>query len=203
MHSLAQVHAAEVDAFAKLRAELEQIHDADQKGRHLISQYINGPQRDSVLKVMIKQDAANRQRVFAILDSAGWLSIEEVGAKAHQALFLVVQHSDADPPAQAHYLEMLREAVAAGRARTTELAYLEDRVAVNNGRPQIYGTQVGYKNGRNFFEEIQDEANVNERRKQMGLEPLEIYAEQFGIEWSSPAVQERVILSPSLGGEER
>ena len=43
---------------------------------------------------------------------------------------------------QEDYLPVMREAVAEGKARAHELAMFEDRVAVNHGRPQIYGSQV-------------------------------------------------------------
>lgn len=41
---------------------------------------------------------------------------------------------------------------------------------------------------------IADEEQVNERRAAVGLEPLEKYAERFGITWSPPVKRERVLL---------
>lgn len=156
--------------------------------------FVHGPQRDSVIAHMALQDSLNLLRVTAIIDSAGWLSAEEVGAKASQALFLVLQHADRQPAVQARYLPIMREAVAEGRARPRELAMLEDRVAVNSGRPQLYGSQIGWKDGRPFMQPIADEARVNERRAAVGLEPLERYAERFGLQWTPPGPKERVLL---------
>jgi hypothetical protein len=182
------------DVNARIRAELEQIHTLDQRDRLNVGNYTTGPQKDSVIAHMVAQDSLGLLRVTAILDSAGWLGVEEIGHKANQALFLVIQHADARPEVQAEYLLMMREAVANGRARPHELAMLEDRVAVNHGRPQIYGSQIGWKDGKGFVKPIEDEEHVNERRKAVGLEPLERYAERFGLVWSPPVARERVLL---------
>lgn len=182
------------DATARLRAELERIHGLDQQDRHAVHDFVHGPQRDSVIAHMALQDSLNLLRVTAILDSAGWLSAEEVGDRGNQALFLVLQHADRQPAVQARYLPIMREAVAEGRARPHELAMLEDRVAVNSGHPQIYGSQIGWKDGKPFMQPIQDEARVNERRAAVGLEPLERYAERFGLQWTPPVPKERVLL---------
>mgnify|MGYP001560728744 CR=1 FL=1 len=49
-----------------------------------------------------------------------------------------------------------------------DVAYLEDRILVNEGKPQLYGTQ--------FLEgaprPIKDPDHVDERRKSVGLESL-------------------------------
>jgi hypothetical protein len=182
------------DATARLSAELERIHELDQHDRLNVHDYTTGPQKDSVLAHMALQDSLDLVRIRAIIDSAGWLGSEEIGHTANQALFLVIQHADAKPEIQAEYLPLMREAVAAGKARPDELAMLEDRVAVNHGRPQIYGSQIGWKDGKGFVQPIADEEHVNERRAAVGLEPLEKYAERFDLHWSPPEHKERVLL---------
>ncbi len=177
-----------------LRAELERIHDLDQRDRENVGSYPSGAQKDSVIAHMALQDSLDLVRVAAIIDSTGWLGEKEIGHIANQALFLVIQHADAKPELQAKYLPLMRDAVADGNARSYELALLEDRVAVNHGRPQIYGSQIGWKDGKGFVKPMDDEEHVNERRKAVGLEPLEKYAERFGINWSPPEKKERMLL---------
>ena len=109
-------------------------------------------------------------------------------------MFLVLQHADARPDVQEAYLLMMREAVEQGKARSYELAMLEDRVEVNHGRPQIYGSQIGWVDGKGFVKPLVDEEHVNERRAAVGLEPLERYTERFGFSWSPTPKQERVLL---------
>ena len=62
------------------------------------------------------------------------------------------------------------------RANPSDFAYLTDRVNINLGEPQVYGTQLGYdENKTAFAKNLKDPKNVNKRRKSMGLEPLEDY----------------------------
>jgi len=185
------VHAQ--TATERLRAELEHIHDLDQNDRHNVSGFI-GAQKDSVVAHMTLYDSLNLVRVTAIIDSAGWLGADVLGQKANQALFLVIQHGDAKPEIQAQYLPLMREAVDEGRANSWELALLEDRVRVNHHQPQIYGSQIGWKDGKPYMQPIEDEEHVNERRAAVRLEPLEKYAERFDLHWSPPVKQERVLL---------
>ncbi len=180
--------------YAGLRKELERVHDLDQADRHAVHDFISGAQRDSVIRHMAVQDSLDLVRVTAIIDSVGWLGPDEVGTKASQALFLVIQHADLHKDIQASFLPIMREAVAAGKARPDELAMLEDRVRVNADKEQLYGSQIGWKDGKPFMRPIEDEEHVNERRAAVGLEPLEKYAERFGLNWSPPVKKERVLL---------
>ncbi|MBK9148400.1 MAG: hypothetical protein IPM12_11375 [Flavobacteriales bacterium] len=176
-----------------LRIQLERIHDLDQNDRHNVGGFL-GAQKDSVVAHMILHDSLNLIRVTAIIDSAGWLGADVIGQKANQALFLVIQHADAKPEIQAQYLPLMRDAVREGKANSWELALLEDRVRVNHGQLQIYGSQIGWKDNKPYIQPIEDEEHVNERRAAVRLEPLEKYAERFDLHWSPPVKQERVLL---------
>ena len=82
----------------------------------------------------------------------------------------------------------MRAAVKKGNARAQELALLEDRVLTNQGKKQIYGSQVKIDStGKYLFFPIADEANVNKRRIKVGLGPLEDYAKYFGLEYVLPS----------------
>ena len=61
---------------------------------------------------------------------------------------------------------------------------MQDRILMNQGKKQIYGSQVVYnKKGEQVFYPIEDEANVNIRRAKIGMQPIEEYAKLFGIEY--------------------
>lgn len=123
--------------------------------------------------------------MIGILDKYGWLGIDEIGEKANTALFMVIQH--AGHSKQVKYLPMMRQAVKDGKAKANQLALLEDRVLADQGKPQIYGSQVRVtKTGKYEFFPIADERNVNKRRATVGLEPLEAYARYFGIDYHLP-----------------
>ena len=58
----------------------------------------------------------------------------------------------------------------------TNIAYLKDRVLVNNGKKQLFGTQF-YTNKKGIFgpRPIKDIKNLNKRRKEYGLPPFSEY----------------------------
>ncbi|WP_446217985.1 DUF6624 domain-containing protein [Micromonospora sp. IBHARD004] len=121
-------------------------------------------------------DEARTARLKEIIDGHGWPTVDLVGKDGGDAAWTIAQHSDFDPAFQQKALEMLRDAVADGQASPGNLAYLEDRVAVAHGQPQVYGTQIqcGPK-GPAFATPIKDEAGVEHRRAAAGLDPLADY----------------------------
>jgi len=171
-----------------IEASLDTVFDEDQSDRQRLSDpsiQHNRKRTDSLWKVIGKKDSINLGKVKAVLDQYGWLGINDIGEKANMTLFLVVQH--ADSLTQVTYLPMMRQAVQEGKARPENLALLEDRILTRQGKPQIYGSQVRTgKTGKYEFFPISDERNVDKRRAAVGLEPLEIYARNFGIDYHLP-----------------
>mgnify|MGYP002384382931 CR=1 FL=1 len=108
LHAFAQ--APEV----RLRAELERIREQDQADRHAVHDYTTGPQKDSVIAHMARQDSLDLVRVTFIIDSAGWLGEDVIGQQANQALFLVIQHADRQPDVQARYLPVMDDTMLMG-----------------------------------------------------------------------------------------
>ena len=66
-----------------------------------------------------------------------------------------------------------------GDVRGEALALLTDRVLVEDGGPQRYGTQAEIVDGTVRFSPIEDEAHGDERRAELGLMPLERYRERL------------------------
>jgi hypothetical protein len=146
----------------------------------------NSPQVDSLEELMGAQDSIDLVIVSHILDTYGWIGTDSIGPSGSTTLWAVIQHSDLD--VQQKYLPMMRTAVQQGRAHASELAYLEDRVALQEGRKQSYGTQfkLNEKTNKYFLAPIEDEPNVNKRRAAIGLGPLEDYARESGIDYKLP-----------------
>lgn len=67
-----------------------------------------------------------------------------------------------------------------------DVALLEDRLALRQGKKQIYGSQVSLDNqsGKYYVENLQDPENVDKRRAAVGLPPLAEYLKQWGINWN-------------------
>lgn len=131
-------------------------------------------------------DVSRAARLREIIAASGWPTRTQVGADGASAAWLIAQHADFDVRFQQEVLELMCVALAAGEADPVDVAYLEDRVAVNQGRPQIYGTQVsGCQDGRMVPAPIEDEGNVDQRRARVGLEPLADYLAVFDAECGS------------------
>ncbi|MFD0537172.1 DUF6624 domain-containing protein [Actinomadura luteofluorescens] len=102
----------------------------------------------------------------------GWPGVAAVGPEAAHAAWLLAQHADRRPRLQRTFLEAMRGAVEAGDADRKDLAYLEDRVRVNAGRPQLYGTQYGMTEGVFGPHPIENPDRLGERRAEAGLPPM-------------------------------
>jgi hypothetical protein len=61
---------------------------------------------------------------------------------------------------------------------SSDMAYLQDRVLVNKGKKQLYGTNFEWNaGGEIIFKPIEDIKNVNKRRAEVGLCTLDEYKE--------------------------
>jgi hypothetical protein len=146
----------------------------------------NSKQMQELWKKINYHDSINLVKVKKIIDTHGWLGPDDVGKQGAQTIFLVIQH--ADSLTQVTYFPIMKEAVKKGKARSQDLALLEDRILTKQGKEQIYGSQLRVNNqtGKWEFYPIKDEVNVNQRRAAVGLDSLEIYAKYFGIDYTVP-----------------
>jgi hypothetical protein len=130
------------------------------------------------------KDSIDQIKVCAIIDKYGWLGADIVGARGNMTLFLVIQH--ANSAIQEKYLPLLREAVKKGSARGADLALLEDRVALGNGKKQVYGSQITSYEGSNktYVSPLEDPDNVDKRRAEVGLPPMKVYLRDFHMRWA-------------------
>jgi len=114
-----------------------------------------------------------------------------IGNQGNSTLFLVIQHSDLET--QLKYLPMMREAVKLGNTRASSLALLEDRVALGQGKRQIYGSQIGkdQETGEYYVLPLIEPEKINERRKQVGLGTIEEYIKNWDMTWDIDKHKER------------
>jgi len=86
-------------------------------------------------------DRDNTEWLKADVAANGWYRISVHGEAASSAAWLMAQHADRDRPFQRHALTLLEPLVAEGEASRSNFAYLYDRIAVGENRPQRYGSQ--------------------------------------------------------------
>ncbi|WP_344633109.1 DUF6624 domain-containing protein [Streptomyces glaucosporus] len=120
--------------------------------------------------------AEHGDRLAEIMDEYGWPSAAAVGEEAATAAWLVAQHADRDLGVQRRALALMAEAVERGEDSAYRLAFLRDRVLVNEGRPQICGTQIaGVRDGAPVPWPCADPGRMDERRAEAGIEPFARY----------------------------
>lgn len=167
---------------------LKDIEKDDQKYRKKIDRIekrhgFESEQKKDILKSIHLTDSINLIKVKSIIDQYGWLGVDEVGYRGNATLFLVIQHSDS--ATRVKYLPIMREAVRNDKADVSDLALLEDRVALEQGKRQIYGSQIG-KNPETklyYVLPLDDPENVDKRRRMVGLMPMASYVLCWNIIW--------------------
>ena len=113
-------------------------------------------------------------RLAEILAEHGWPTERQAGVDGVQAAWLIVQHAIAQPGFQRQALGILSAAAGRDEVPAWQAAMLEDRIRTFEGRPQRYGTQFDWDSAGQLSPlPIEDPAGLDERRKLLGLRPLE------------------------------
>jgi hypothetical protein len=134
------------------------------------------PRSESDFEVMRAMDERHAARMAEIIGTCGWPGILLVGEDGSNAAWLLVQHADHDVALQRRALALLERAVGGGEARPDHAAYLHDRVAVNGGFLQRYGTQGRcVEPGQWDPHDLEDPDRVDELRASVGLPTLNEY----------------------------
>jgi hypothetical protein len=150
----------------ELRTELLTRADRDQTARKSLPP----AQRDARWEQVIAPvDRANTARMREIVATCGWPGSALAGTDGAHAAWLLVQHAPDDFKEEC--LPLLEDAVARGDAAPRDLAYLTDRVLMQRGEPQVYGTQYLIVDGRLNLWTVRDPDQLDERRAVLGLPP--------------------------------
>ncbi|WP_425586299.1 DUF6624 domain-containing protein [Streptomyces sannanensis] len=126
--------------------------------------------------------ARHGDRLNEIMDEYGWPTAELVGEEAARGAWLIAQHADRQLDVQRCALRLMQRAVDEGSAGRRELAFLRDRTLVNEGRRQIYGTQIaGVRNGSPIPWPCEEPERMDELRQEAGIEPFDEYVAKFSV----------------------
>lgn len=122
-------------------------------------------------------DRENLLAIRAIFEEYSFPTRSLVGKEASHRFWVLVQHADRDVEFQEKVVEDLASKYKAGEADVKDYAFLLDRVQVNRSQKQTYGTQVELcLDGSAFVTKpLEDPDQVEQRRAEIGLEPLSKY----------------------------
>jgi hypothetical protein len=158
--------------YKNIAQEIMELQNADFKLRDKLIQ--NGELFNGYNAEMEALHNRNAQILNEIIGKIGYPTIEKVGEAANEAAWLVIQHSIGQPEFMRKCSVLLEKAVAENQANPQQLAYLSDRIAVFEGRLQLYGTQFDWdENGEMSPNRFDNAEKVNQRRKAVGLNSLE------------------------------
>lgn len=115
----------------------------------------------------------NARLLERVFDAMGWPHHQALGEDGAAAAFLILQHAISRPDLQRRGLELMLEAIPNGHANALDAAYLSDRIAVFEGRPQVFGTQFDWDaQGQLSPAPVRDPGELDERRASVGLPPM-------------------------------
>jgi len=158
--------------YKTITKKIIELKNADLELRDKLIQ--NGQLGEGYNEEMAQLHSKNAEILNEIIDIIGYPTIDKVGKEASEAAWLVIQHSIGQPYFMKKCLTLLENAVTENKADPKNLAYLTDRIASFEGKPQHYGTQFDWdENGElspNPFDKL---TKVNQRRKSIGLNTLE------------------------------
>lgn len=159
---------------AALRDELLAMERADQAARNALTP---GNAADTGLQQkMLATDAANLARLKQIVDRHGFPASGQVGRAGISAAWIIVQHAVGDPAFQTDMLERMRAYDERDGISRQQLALLEDRVRLAQGKPQVCGSQYTGGFGAPLeLRPVQDIAHLDARRARMGMMPSATY----------------------------
>ena len=158
--------------FSAIAKEIDEMFRLDQEARNRASTS-KGAEENKEVAVL---DKKHTERMREIVAKYGWPTATKVGEQVAHHAWLLIQHADNDIAFQKKCLGLM-QSEPEGEVSKTDVAYLVDRVRVNEGQPQVYGTQFWTHNGVFGPRLIEDEEHVDERRQELGLSSLAEYGE--------------------------
>lgn len=155
----------------EVRAEFRKAINNNNDSLNLAQISVNIRYADSLNYIIIKD----------IFKKFGFLGLNKVSETTSHNFWLLVQHADRHPDFQAKVLDSMKIEVNKNNASNINYAYLFDRVNVNSGKPQLYGTQLELNKNETSYvlKPTVDIENLNKRRQEINLEPIENYIKEM------------------------
>ena len=188
----------------KLKAELDSIYRIDQLYREIMmnpqkkdllaktEKLTSGGVQGRIFSSMRQIDSSNIQRVKQIILQYGYPGKSLVGELTNEAAWYVIQHSKNID----QFFPLIEKAGQNKELPFKLVAMMQDRLLMNQGKEQLYGTQArcdnppansaGLQEPDCYIWPILNPAHVNERRKRAGFsDTVEVNAKQLDIEYKT------------------
>lgn len=176
-------YSVEIVENEKLQLELIKMYVNDQYVRSnlmtdILKKYNLSKDQVIIDSNGINTDERNRERLKEIIAKYGFPTKKMVGKDAMNGVFFMIQHADGENAWQKSQLTNIANAVKMGDLDSQSYAYLYDRIKINSGEKQLYGTQFANVDAVNNIVELdktEDIDNLDKRRMEIGMMPIEMY----------------------------
>ncbi|GAA3739477.1 hypothetical protein GCM10022225_23270 [Plantactinospora mayteni] len=170
--------AAEPDVpdWVDIRRQLLRVHRIDKALRSRLVYGAADPALGEQLRTLT--DAASAW-LHDVVRQHGWPTCTLVGPTASEAACRLVQHARIPNTQHRHCLRLVRVAARRGEVPWRQVAYLTDALRIRQGRAQLFGTKFVARGGVLVPYPIERPELVDERRRQMRLEPLARYTHRL------------------------
>jgi len=162
----------------KLRAELLAMRDRDQRARDDCNKGTTDERWKCYANMTETVDKPNTKRLNEIFRSNGFPDAKVVGKDGVEAFLLILQHSN-DLELKQQSLPGITKAFEAKLLAAMDYANFTDRLLANLGKPQLYGQNFEFKDGKLVMSKTEDLKNLDHRRKKIGLPPIAEYAKML------------------------
>jgi hypothetical protein len=169
----------------KLQHKILAMFKTDQKWRIEALKLQDGKKsvydENTIYNNMSIADSLNMIAAKLIVKKYGYPGYNLVGEKGSDSFWAIVQHCDDDIAFQQKVLLLMAKQVKRQNASGEDFALLQDRVLVNTGQKQIYGTQLITDPITHITKTLpmRDSIHVDSLRKSVGLQSLKEYLKLF------------------------
>lgn len=166
-----------------LQKRIYELYKTDQACRAQIRKYENHELDTNTFKLSDIQtnirstDNLNYFELKNIIDEYGFPGFDLVGEDYSNSFWNLIQHQDENLEFQKEALAKMKIECDKNNASKVYYAYLIDRVKLNSGELQIYGTQMQLNADSSSYEPkpVLEPEKLGERRKEVGLIPMREY----------------------------
>jgi hypothetical protein len=157
-----------------LRKTLQTMYLRDQEARRFMMTLPQVQWTNALGKQQRDADAELTLQLKGIVRAHGWPTFQMVGLEGSSHAMLILNHS-ADHAWQREMLPQLERLAANGEIDGADLATFVDKTLIAAGKPQRYGMNFKFIDGKMQMYAVEDPAHLAARRERMMLPPLTVY----------------------------
>jgi hypothetical protein len=127
----------------------------------------------------------NMEALMFVLKTCGFPNLQNAGEDGMQTVWSILQNAPVET--RGLYFPQVIEASKNGDLERQDVALMQDKMLMDYGKPQLYGSQVLRDDSGNFtLYNLDKPAQVDARRAIMGMTPLKEYLDYFKVDFDVP-----------------